>query len=288
MKQLNYDLKQLCNRNKDGGHTTQANRESMLTQIANQLHDLGYRNLSAQGLKSKHIEALVEKWKQDDLADGTKKNRMAHLRWWAEKINKPSIIAKDNDHYGIGRRVYVTNISKAQELDQQKLDSITDQYVKLSLKLQESFGLRREEAIKFIGAWADRGDHIVLKASWCKGGREREILIRNELQRSVLNEVKIFTKGKSLIPANLTYVQQKNRYEDHTSKAGLHKMHGLRHAFAQLRYYELTGRHAPAAGGKTSKELTADEKKLDKQARLIISMELGHEREQITATYLGR
>ena len=61
MKQLNYDLKQLCNRNKDGGHTTQANRESMLTQIANQLHDLGYRNLSAQGLKSKHIEALVEK-----------------------------------------------------------------------------------------------------------------------------------------------------------------------------------------------------------------------------------
>jgi hypothetical protein len=288
MKDLNFDLKQLCKRNRDGSESTQANREKILTQIANQLDSLSYRNLRAQGLKSKHVDALVEKWKQDDLADGTKKNRMTHLRWWAEKINKPSIIAKDNDHYGIGRRIYVTNISKAKVLDRQKLDSITDPYVKLSLKLQEAFGLRREESIKFIGAWADRGDNIVLKASWCKGGREREIPIRNELQRTVLNEVKIFTKGKSLIPSNLSYVQQKNRYEDHTAKAGLCKMHGLRHAFAQQRYFELTGRLAPAAGGKTSKELSVDEKRLDQQARLIISAELGHEREQITAVYLGR
>lgn len=288
MRQLNYDLKQLCKRNHDGANSTQAGRERILTQIANQLHDLGYRNLSAQGLKGKHIDALVDKWDQHDLTAGTIKNRMAHVRWWAEKINKPSLIAKDNDHYGIDRRAYVTNISKARELDHQKLDSISDAYVKMLLRLQEAFGLRREESIKFIGTWADRDDKIVLKASWCKGGREREIPIRNELQRNVLNEVKVFAKGKSLIPTSFTYVQQMRRYEDHTSKAGLHKMHGLRHAFAQLRYFELTGRLASAAGGKTSKELTKEEKQLDREARLIISMELGHEREQITAIYLGR
>jgi integrase len=231
---------------------------------------------------------LVGRWTDEGLSAGTIKNRMAHLRWWSEKINKPSLIAKDNDHYAIDRRVYVTNISKAQELDQQKLDSISDPYVKMSLRLQEAFGLRREESIKFICAWADRGDQIMLKDTWCKGGRQREIPVRNEMQRDVLNAVNVFAKGKSLIPVNLTYVQQLRRYEDHTSKAGLHKMHGLRHAFAQLRYYELTGRHAPAAGGKTSRELTKEEKKLDREARLIISMELGHEREQITSVYLGR
>lgn len=288
MRQLNYDLKQLCERNRDGSNSTQSNRERILTQIANQLHDSGYRNLTAQGLKPKHIDALVKRWKDEELSAGTIKNRMAHLRWSSEKINKPSLIAKDNDHYAIDRRVYVTNISKAQELDRQKLESISDAHVKMSLKLQEAFGLRREESIKFIGAWADRDDKIVLKASWCKGGREREIPIRNEQQRNVLNEVKAFAKGKSLIPVTLTYVQQLRRYEDHTSKAGLCKMHGLRHAFAQLRYYELTGRLAPAAGGKTSKELTAEEKSLDREARLIISKELGHEREQITSIYLGR
>ena len=288
MRQLNYDLKQLCERNRDGSNSTQAGRERKLTQIANQLHDLGYRNLSAQGLKGKHIDALVNNWKLDDLTAGTIKNRMADLRWWAEKISKPSILAKGNDSYGIPNRVYVTNISKARELDAAKLDSISDPYVKMSLRLQEAFGLRREESIKFIGTWADHDDKIVLKASWCKGGREREIPIRNEQQRNVLNEVKAFAKGKSLIPVTLTYVQQLRRYEDHTAKASLHRMHGLRHAFAQLRYYELTGRHSPAAGGKTSKELNKEEKKLDREARLIISMELGHEREQITAIYLGR
>ena len=288
MRQLNFELKQLCKRNHDGAKTTQSDRERRLTQIANQLYGLGYQNLTAHGLKPKHIDALVERWKGEGLSAGTIKNRMADLRWWAEKINKPSILAKDNDHYSIDRRVYVTNISKAQELDQQKLDVISDPYVKMSLRLQEAFGLRREESIKFIGAWADHDDKIVLKASWCKGGREREIPIRNEPQRNLLNEVKAFAKGKSLIPATLTYVQQLRRYEDHTSKAGLCKMHGLRHAFAQQRYYELTGRHAPAAGGMTSKELTKEEKQLDRQARLIISAELGHEREQITAIYLGR
>jgi hypothetical protein len=239
-------------------------------------------------LKNKHIEALVGKWGEDGLGVGTIKNRMSHLRWWAEKINKQSIIAKDNDHYGIDRRIYVTNISKARQLDQARLDSISDPYVQWSLKLQAVFGLRREESIKFKAAWADRGTKIVLKDSWCKGGREREVPIWNDVQREVLNQVIAFSKGRSLIPRDLTYVQQLKRYEDHTSKAGLHQMHGLRHAYAQDRYHELTGRLAPAAGGKTSKELTSDEKILDKQARLIISRELGHGREQITAQYLGR
>ena len=66
------------------------------------------------------------------------------------------------------------------------------------------------------------------------------------------------------------------------------KAHGLRHAYAQSRYRELTGRAAPAAGGAHSPALSAEEKAGDRKARLTISRELGHEREQITAVYLGR
>ena len=55
--------------------------------------------------------------------------------------------------------------------------------------------------------------------------------------------------------------------------------------YAQDRYKEITGRLAPAAGGKTSKELNQEEKRLDNMARLKISKELGYEREQITAVY---
>jgi len=65
-------------------------------------------------------------------------------------------------------------------------------------------------------------------------------------------------------------------------------MHGLRHQYAQNRYEALTGWKAPAAGGQSSKALTPEQREQDEQARQIISRELGHEREQITAVYLGR
>jgi hypothetical protein len=65
-------------------------------------------------------------------------------------------------------------------------------------------------------------------------------------------------------------------------------MHGLRHAYAQKRYEELTGWKSPAAGGPTSKMLTIEQKNIDHQTRLGISQELGHEREAVTTAYLGR
>jgi hypothetical protein len=64
-------------------------------------------------------------------------------------------------------------------------------------------------------------------------------------------------------------------------------MHGLRHAYAQNRYEELTGWRSPAAGGPTVKTLTPEQKRIDQQARLTISLELGHERPQIVAVYCG-
>lgn len=288
MKDLAFSFKQLTARNRDGSMATQANRQRMLSQFADQLHEQGFKSLKAEDLKGRHVKTLVEVWKEEKLTPGTIKNRMSALRWWAEKVGKQSVLSRDNASYGIENRVYVTNESKAKELDRSKLDAITNAHVKFSLELQAAFGLRREEAIKFQAGYADKGDHILLKPSWTKGGRERTVIIRNDQQRELLNRVKHFAGKGSLIPADKNYYQQKNTYEKQTVKAGLHKNHGLRHQYAQERYTEITGRLAPAAGGKTSKELTPQEKDQDNLARLQISKELGHEREQITANYLGR
>ncbi|MBL8196562.1 MAG: integrase domain-containing protein [Blastocatellia bacterium] len=288
MRDLNYQLKGICNRNKDGSYATQAARLRNLDLMANQLHDLGFRHLLATGLKPKHVVALVELWKKESIAIGTVKNRMAHLRWWAEKVGKADMIPDKNSAYNIDKRHYVTNISKAKELPIDALDKITDANIKVSLQLQAAFGLRREECLKFQPSFADKGDRIILKGSWCKGGQQREIPIRNDFQRNVLDQAHKVAGRGSLIPAKLSYIQQVHRYSAECEKAGLSKMHGLRHSYAQTRYEELTGWKAPAAGGLTSKELTDEQKALDKQARLMISEELGHHRESITAVYLGR
>lgn len=51
------------------------------------------------------------------------------------------------------------------------IQKISDHHVKLLIRLQAAFGLRREEAIKFILHFADRGNRIVLKSTWTKGAR---------------------------------------------------------------------------------------------------------------------
>lgn len=288
MRELNYQLKQLCQSNRDGSYSTQSNRHNTLQKLANDLHILGYRGMQVRSLKQKHVDALVNQYKDEKLAIGTLKNRLAVLRWWATKINRPQVVAKNNTHYGIGQRHLVAKESKAQQLNQDKLNNITNPYIKMSLELQAAFGLRREEAIKFSPIYADQQDHIRLKSTWCKGGKERIIPIRTATQRDVLNRAKLLAGRGSLIPPHLQYVQQMRTYEKQTQKAGLSKLHGLRHAYAQSRYEELTGWPAPTCGGPCRKQLTPDQKKIDFKVRLIISKELGHEREQITASYLGR
>jgi hypothetical protein len=288
MQDLNYELKQLCARNRDGSFATQADRERILTLVANQLREMGFVNMHVQSLKSKHVEALVQRWLAEGLSAGTLKNRMATLRWWAEKNGKANVVARSSDVYGIADRRYVTNVSKARELTSGDLAQVSDPYTRMSLRLQAAFGLRREESLKIRPGWADRGDTLVLKASWAKGRRAREIPIRNAEQRRVLDEVKKFAGRGSLVPADRSYVQQRHRFEYQCDRAGIHRVHGHRHQYAQDRYRELTGWSAPAAGGLRSKALAREQKVIDKAARLTISRELGHEREQVTAIYCGR
>lgn len=267
---------------------TQAQREQRLRMIARELNALGYRHLRANSLRPKHVRALVCDWQQQGLSVGTIKNRMADLRWWATKTARRAVIASDNAHYGIEQRTYTHDGSNARSLPDSALELIGDEHVGMSLRLQAAFGLRREEAIKFQPAYADRGDRLVLKASWCKGGREREIPIRTPAQRQLLNECHTLAGTGSLIPPQRSYIQQRRVYERHAARAGLSKLHGLRHAYAQARYAELTGWPAPAAGGPSARALTPLQLVDDRKARLAVSRELGHEREQITSVYLGR
>lgn len=292
MRDLVYSLIVLCRHNKDGSFGTSAERQKSLKNAMQRLSDAGYGIRNVNQLKGKHVRYLVESWQSEGVAIGTIKNRMSHLRWLAEKIGNPRIVERANSSYGIENRKYVDNHSnKAKNLSMSDLERFNDEYLKYSLRLQQEFGLRREESMKFQPKFADRDTKIVLKASWCKGGREREIPIRTQSQRDLLNEIHVFCKkmhSTSLIPPERTYKQQLKSYEYFTEKTGINKNHGLRHAYAQQRYKELTGWDCPKLGGKTARQLSETEKAIDFKARLQISNELGHNREEITANYLGR
>jgi hypothetical protein len=288
MRDLNYQLKKLCRQCREGSYATQVKRERMLTLMANQLHELGYRGMTTRSLKPKHVEALVERWFGQALSIGTIKNRMAVIRWWSHKVDKQNVVARANEHYGIPDRRFVTSESKAKTVTYSELDKVRDEHVRMSLELQQAFGLRREEAIKFQPSFADQGDRIVLKASWTKGGKERLIPVQTEGQRNVLDRARRLAGFGSLIPSHRNYVHQLRVYEGNTLRAGLSRMHGLRHAYAQNRYTELTGWEPPVNGGPDRKSLSPEQREIDREARLTISRELGHERGAVTTAYLGR
>lgn len=284
---LAFDLKNLCRRCNEGSFATQVNRDDMLQLMARELKAAGFHLPSARSLKPKHVWALVLRWQSLELSDGTIANRLAAVRWWAEKANKASVVLRTNEDYGV-RASHGAFTDKARKLDRDKVDKLTDPHVRMSVEAQALFGLRREEAIKFNPSYADKGDRIALKGSWCKGGKAREILITHAKQRDWLNRAHLLCGKGALIPPERNYVEQLAVYEYQTVKAGLRNNHGLRHGWAQWRYKQLTnGMDAPARGGIDPKTLSGSQRARDLDARRALTRELGHERISVTAVYLG-
>lgn len=277
----------LTRHNGEGSFATRACRSRGLQQLADELHGLGYKLKSAKNLAPKHVHALVASWKGASISDATIRNRLGWLRWWSEKAGKPGLIPKDNEAFGLAERVRF-NGNKAKPANDATLADIADPRLRLALRLEAAFGLRREEVLKMRPSIADAGDRLQLRSSWCKGGRYREIPITHPKQRALLDEVKALCGTGSLIGEGRTYLQAVKSYENTLLKAGLRNAHGFRHAYAQWRYKVLTGWKCPAAGGRTASQMTAAEQRRDTSARLQISHELGHGRIDVTDTYLGR
>jgi len=72
--------------------------------------------------------------------------------------------------------------------------------------------------------------------------------ITSDYQREVLARASALTGNGSMIPKEKRYIDQLKRYENETRRAGLSKLHGLRHEYAQQRYRELTGVECPGHG----------------------------------------
>ena len=82
MRDLSYQLKQLCHRNRDGSYATQAKRMHLML-IADQLYDLGFRGMKLRSVKQKQVDALVKDWLRQGLAVG-----IEEMNWLNVRIGK--------------------------------------------------------------------------------------------------------------------------------------------------------------------------------------------------------
>lgn len=294
LRSARFSINELVKLTNGHAYASQADMRHMLFRCIKDLHELGFKISHIKGLGPKHIYALVTHWKQQGKNPATIKNYLSKLRKTANLLGNPKLVKPDNTAYQIENRSYALIYNKA--IHQIDLTQCMDPHIRLSLQGQALFGLRREESMKFTLSKAHFGYTLKIMPSWTKGGIGRTLTITNDAQRLWLNKVaQLVQPGESLIPPDRTYKQHLNQYQAQTKLMGINKPHGLRHAYAQRRYTELTqlfdsnqqGLICPIAGGKKFKEMNALEKTMDRRARQIISRELGHSRIAITKIYLG-
>lgn len=286
IKQFNYTLIRHLLKHEDLISITSRQRKIDNMKTMNQtLQNAGYVLRNIRSLKAKHIVVLVEDWKKRGLGIGRMKNLLSDLRFIAKSLHKSSIV-KSNEEYNIGQRIYHSQTNKA--IHNPDFSKVEDNSLLISLNLQRVFGLRREECLKIKPHIADEDICLRLLPSWTKGGVGRIVPIKTDEQRYWLDQAKkLVSKKDSMIPNDKTYRQYSKYYNNETKKIGLERLHGLRHAYAQRRYEKITGWKSPINCGKQKKYLSDSEKRLDYQARIVISRELGHSRVEITRTYIG-
>ena len=293
LRSATYSIHNLVKQMQIPSFNTRADTRVMLVRCIKDLHELGFKVGHIKGIKEPHVHALIEHWKSQGKNPATIKNYMAKLRKMATQLGYPEIIKPNNTAYKIEGRCYASIMNKAiTDIDFSKCHDI---HIRLSLEGQALFGFRREESLKFTLSEAYKEDYLDIQPSWTKGGIGRIIKIRTKEQRQWLNRVsQLVRPGQSLIPQEKSYKEQLGHYKTLTAHLGLSNLHGLRHAYAQRRYQELTrwfdetgqGLLSPIAGGKSFKELSKKEQDWDRRARHILVRELGHSRLNILKIYI--
>lgn len=201
---------------------------------------------------------------------------------------------------GIDRRRYIPKESKAlPEAKHQDVRQAVDDRLSRIMDLQRVLGLRFKESCLFDAKAAlkqlDKLGFITIQAG-TKGGRPRRLSCDAEMRKAIESAAEI-QHGKSMIPKEMTYIKFRQECYGQANSNEI-SFHPERHAFAQRRYRELVNAPCPLEAGwehkgraeKLAEYLSisvTEAIRIDEEARLIISMELGHSRVEISNAYLG-
>jgi len=281
-------------------------------------HDIGQRWgyfskwASEKGVKKMEniTPALVIQYGQHlqwELEAGERKSSSAPKNY-VSAVNTVMKLATNNEWQtvrpgkdcGIQRRVYIPVENKAMtQATHQTAKRTVSERLSCLLELQRTFGLRFKESCllnpKLALKEANKHGRITLKAG-TKGGKRRTVPCRPCGILALQNATTV-QDGRSMIPKNMTYGDFRRECYAEAKLAEI-SFHPERHAYTHERYTEITGAPAPIEAGWSRKERItnlathlkiseAEAKAIDHAARQQISIELGHNRVEITNAYLG-
>lgn len=285
---------------------TQDARARTYYQAFNQLYkECGCKIAHVDKFRTKHMRMLVNLWFKQEKSIGTINNRISHFRTLCRWIGKNGMLNKLEDFVDDPRmlkRTIVANEDKgwlAKGIDpRRKIDEVfsVDPRVGYQIELQWAFGFRAKEAWLFRPRVDDKGTYLeVVKGP--KGGRPRVVPVETEHQRQLIIEAAAVANlmNGSLIPRDKTLKQWKKYFYRVLRSCGIGRAaglnitaHGLRHEYANYVYQMETGAESMIRAIALGHNIVQLDRETERKGRMEVAHRLGHSREYIAGSYVGR
>lgn len=295
-------LKELYGRGHFGTVASHAQRWRQFCHWARSNHGINDACTINQLLLDDYAADLAERVKDETLAVSYAQNLMVSANITLEALRQDKIIRIESPASWVGKRQTVrTRVPDG--MDWADIDRLVarlrqknmDRAAVIAL-LCRSFGIRLREAILAnLADWQrqarERGQIDIREGT--KGGRgkevERWVPVSERGQIALREAVQVRNQlgGQNLLMPDETFDDLVNDGEIHRARKILHDFgikgyHELRAAWACERYEEMSGATAPIlqAGSSLGQEN-------DDQFRLALARELGHDRVDVVAAYIG-
>jgi site-specific recombinase XerD len=290
-------------KDKKVGAETQAKRKTDIMNFFSDLFFLSLRIQSVYNLKVKHLHAVFNMLEREKQAPSTIRSKISAMRIFCEWIGKHGMVKESSNYVLDKTSVKVSVVAQedkswsAHEVDPIEIlkkirayKNGREEIVAIWLEQCWAFGIRIQESVMFQPYVSDQGEVCYVREG-AKGGRDRFVKVRNDLQRLVLNKAKLHADGKSghLGKRGQSVKQKTDHFGYILERVGITfaeegvTAHGLRHEFAQQMHKLLTGCDAPIKGGNIS---TVPKFQYNIATRIIME-ELGHGRLVAAASYYG-
>jgi hypothetical protein len=282
--------------------STQATLAQRFGQFVEYARECGISRL--EQISQETVFAYADHLKGGDLSAATQQNYLSAVNVIMSQARGDDAVRVTGKEAGLASRSNVAQEYKG-NVERGELSERTQSLVDIA----RSFGLRFEEASKLDSRSAlqeaqEKGSVTI--AGGTKGGQAREVPISSKQQIETLkNAAQIQGKDRSMIANDKTYAEhQRDSYKETSN------YHSERHAYANERYSDLMREklgieiRSPVLSdkpeGQSWSQYVASKayeqgvhispeiaREFDREARLEISQELGHHREDVISAYIG-
>ncbi|CAM3222523.1 phage integrase N-terminal domain-containing protein [Legionella anisa] len=197
-----YSLRQTANQflklGNQGSHKVKKQRAYVIRKMIDDLYTIGDIPSSWKGIQSHHIHQLVVHWKKSKIRTSTIMNHMTIVRHYLTSIDCtiPNI---DNQFLQLNK---TRKRKRKLQIQPDHWQSWDNSYPRLIMALQTEFGLTYQEAIYIKPEINIQSDSIWITRNIAFNSLDRTIPIRFERQKTILEDMKEMTDGKSIAEFN--------------------------------------------------------------------------------------